>query len=206
MAVGRRQPCRRNRVGVFRKKPGSSSRPPWPGYLLHRRLRWPRDAYSYRAVVSPSTVRLTALADAVRLSAGMRDQALHGDAFPLLRPWAVWRGSAERPPLRYRPYVIAHELGHNCGLHHAPCGGPELPRPAESPLGGTRSGIWRAGTGSFGRGLAAGSMVPPQHSRSGVVLRLSQMDQKVPLHEGPSGSASGTGPGHSISSRHPSVI
>ena len=52
------------------------------------------------------------------------------------------------------PYVISHELGHNLGLRHAPCGGASGPDPA-FPQAGATIGIW--GYDFRGPGL----LVPP---------------------------------------------
>ena len=52
-------------------------------------------------------------------------------------------------------YTIAHELGHNMNLRHAPCGGPAGLDPDYPYVDGT--------TGAWGYDLLAGSLVSPQN-------------------------------------------
>ncbi len=51
--------------------------------------------------------------------------------------------------------IIAHELGHNMNLRHAPCGGPSGVDPDYPYVDGT--------TGSWGYDILSGSLVPPQN-------------------------------------------
>ena len=52
-----------------------------------------------------------------------------------------------------RPGTIAHELGHNLGLHHAPCGGAGNPDPSFPHADGS--------AGAWGYDFARGELVPP---------------------------------------------
>ena len=79
--------------------------------------------------------------------------------------------------------TIAHELGHNMSLMHAPCGGPRDPDPSfPHPRG--MSGAW-------GYDFANGTVGGTGHSGSDVVLRTTPRNQRLPLHESSSLSSGG---------------
>ena len=71
-----------------------------------------------------------------------------------VRGWAQlpgWVGMGEASPI-----TLAHEIGHNLSLQHAPCGGPDyVNRAFPYPDGGI--GVW-------GYDFRDGSVVPPGHS------------------------------------------
>jgi hypothetical protein len=52
--------------------------------------------------------------------------------------------------------IVAHELGHNLGRHHAPCGGPALPDPAYPYASGT--------IGVYGYDIETGALKAPSTS------------------------------------------
>jgi hypothetical protein len=52
--------------------------------------------------------------------------------------------------------IVAHELGHNLGRHHAPCGGPAQPDPSYPHVFGT--------IGVYGYDFASGILKPPSTS------------------------------------------
>ncbi len=55
--------------------------------------------------------------------------------------------------------TIAHELGHNMNLDHAPCGSPSLP-----PLLDPRYPYGAGNIGAWGYDFSAGALIPPSHS------------------------------------------
>ena len=91
-------------------------------------------------VSHPSPYRILAQVDAIRL---MEDGSGHWMGLFTRRPGSrrAWPGGVGQLPGKAsvslpRPYFMAHELGHNLGLRHAPCGGAGGPDPwFPSPAG-----------------------------------------------------------------------
>ena len=74
-----------------------------------------------------------------------------------------------------RSGTIAHELGHNLGLRHAPCGGASDPDPSFPPPG-------RVG-GGMGLRLRARRTGASHDAGPDVVLRSPRRDQRLPLRQ-----------------------
>ena len=94
-----------------------------------------------------------------------------------------------------RSGTIAHELGHNLGLRHAPCGGAGDPDPSFPHPDGS--------AGAWGYDFARGELVGPDDAGPDVVLRPPRRDQRLPLRQraalpavrGARGGGSGCRPG-----------
>ncbi len=102
---------------------------------------------------SNSTRRLLEETEAIRVMEGGSGHYMGMMAGPVTGPSGVafvpGRSSFSAP----RPGVIAHELGHNMSLHHAPCGGAGDPDPSFPHPDGS--------AGAWGYDFARGELVHP---------------------------------------------
>ena len=102
---------------------------------------------------SNSTRRLLEETEAIRVMEGGRGHYMGMMAGPVAGPDGVafvpGRASFSVP----RPGTIAHELGHNMSLHHAPCGGAGDPDPSFPHPDGS--------VGAWGYDFARGELVRP---------------------------------------------
>ena len=94
-----------------------------------------------------------------------------------------------------RPGTIAHELGHNLGLHHAPCGGAGNPDPSFPHVDGS--------AGAWGYDFARGELGAPRPGPD-VYCGSPRRDQRLPFGQrAPYGGVRG---GAAIVPAHPGEV
>ena len=106
---------------------------------------------------------------------GIWDGVLNAGLVPSIRGVARLGGAESVSHRDAR--TIAHELGHNLSLWHAPCGSPAIPDPW-FPHDGGRTGAW-------GYDFKKHTLVTPGGARYHVLLLdWSQLDQRLLLQQG----------------------
>jgi hypothetical protein len=129
-------------------------------------ITWNRpltDAPSCPGCCTPNWVALNAAVQAVRIADGNRTDVLYYGLMGVGIPMGAVIGcnsSGVSTGANGNGVTMAHELGHACGLPHAPCGTPGDPNyPAYEPY--DPAGTPRASIGEYGLDISNGNIFSP---------------------------------------------